>query len=152
MALVTLDVLPKPKDDPQLARDAALFIFKETYNELDPTDRDVDSVLSDMASRTTVVALDADRHILAIGGLAKTDRPDKGEIVEVATVLDRQREGLGRSVIGLLEAIAKGQRVNRLEVHSLRGAVKFYEKLGYSRISQRPHAKSQRVYRLRKQL
>lgn len=125
-----LTVLPKPSEDPDACRDTALFVLREFTIDDDPSSEYLEIMMDAMEDRTTVAAINTDGRILSTAGL-KTGKDSIGTIVDVATCSTTRGQGLGRDVIGLLEAIAEEQGLEMLTVHPLSSAVGFYEKLGY---------------------
>jgi len=61
--------------------------------------------------------------------------PGVGKVERVAVVADWRGEGLGREVMGLLEATAADRGMNELVMHAQTRVEEFYERLGYERTS-----------------
>ena len=120
-------------DDPELAQEAASLFFREFQDDPDPEPEELERMLNAMEHRITVIARDDGGEILAVGGLEYDG--DKGEIVDVATSSDNRKQGLGRSVIGLLERIARDKGIKELSLFSFTSTRAFYDKLGYQEIS-----------------
>lgn len=127
--LLTLAEIPRPSQDPTLAKEAAKLILIELANQPTPDPEDTLHLLHDMDNRVTVVAQDNER-VLSAGGLRISD-DGEAFIVDVATDHDYRGQGLGAGVIRTLEGIARDKGVQTLQVHPTIEAEHFYESLGY---------------------
>ncbi len=130
VALPTIEVIPKPQDDPDLARSVAIFTLREHLGH-EPQADDIAYMVSNMERTTSVAAFDSDGAIIATAGLRRTLRPHDGLLVDVATHMDQRRQGLGRRVVEAVEDIARAEGISHIDVFPLGGSVPFYEGLGY---------------------
>lgn len=76
-----------------------------------------------------VVAIDNDRVISAV----RFDKVEAGDFIVRRMITDPeyQRRGIGRSVMGLLETLAKDNDGSRILLNSTPDAIDFYHALGY---------------------
>lgn len=59
---------------------------------------------------------------------------EHGVVRMVAIVPERQRQGLGRTMMNAVERLARTQNVSVLEVHAASDAVAFYERIGWEMV------------------
>lgn len=78
-----------------------------------------------------VVATDAHHRIIACGAL-KEYSPSLAEVAAIAVSPDAQGRGLGRRIVGAVEALARKRGVP--EVFALTLEPEFFEALGYQRV------------------
>lgn len=127
---VTISEIPTPQEDPQLAREVALFTYRELV-ERPPSQKDLALQLREMGQRVTVTVIDGAGTILAAGGLASSDDPRTRVIMDVVTAADHREDGLGRDVVGLLVEKAREAKAAAVEVWAFPGSEGFYERLGF---------------------
>jgi GNAT superfamily N-acetyltransferase len=87
-----------------------------------------DSYTAVLKERFLLVATD-EGVIVAFGQLDRAT----GEVDAVYVRPDRQREGIGRRVLGALEAEARKSGIRTLELSATLNALSFYEAAGYTR-------------------
>ena len=61
---------------------------------------------------------------------------DAAKVERVAIVADRRGEGLGRELMGTVEATASAAGYDRLVLHAQVSVVPFYQKLGYEPVGE----------------
>jgi GNAT superfamily N-acetyltransferase len=59
--------------------------------------------------------------------------PNTGEVEAVYVLPERQREGIGQTLLSELEARARVRGISRLELSATLNAAQFYERAGYAR-------------------
>lgn len=137
----SIDEISQSRTDP-IARNAAEFILLGLYNNPLPSRKELNELLADMSARTTLAAFDDSGSILSIAALDYGHSSDEGELCDVVTAeeLRRSGHGLGKAVVGRVEALARDRGIATLVVYPTKDAVTFYEKkLHYRR--ERPNGR-----------
>lgn len=89
----------------------------------------IDSIVSDMRGRTTIVAVEDD-EVIGTAGLSVVC-PGLGSVEDVITDPDWRGEGIGRLVVEAVEDLARRKSIDELQLTPSFLAVSFYEHLGY---------------------
>ena len=127
---VNVTEIPKPSEEPRLAREAAQLIIDELCDDDYSASSDVDRQVSQMEPRRTVAAIDQEGVILATGGLKRVTSKE-ARIVDVVTAPEHRSKGIGKRVMSLLEKLARDEGYHELEVYPLPLARRFYRELEF---------------------
>jgi len=123
--------LTKPGDAPELAREVALFIFKELGKIPNPSEEDLAIVLGQMEQRTTVATFGGDQ-LLATGQIQPLFPTREGFIGNVVVSSASRGTGLGRVLVESLEDVARNANLITVSTIPLdEVAAGFWEHLGY---------------------
>jgi N-acetylglutamate synthase-like GNAT family acetyltransferase len=128
---VSLVEIPRPQENFEQSEEAARFILKNLYRDVDPDEEKLAKQLRALSKRTTLAAFDG-RLMIATGSL-QIAPPDEAWLEDMA-VLDVEgirRVGWGSKIVHALEERAVESGMEHLMAVPARSATGFYEKLGY---------------------
>ena len=130
---INLQIINRPRERPELVQKLAAFTLKEMYGDDKPTAAELEEQVENTNVSTTALALDPNGEILATAAYITMYDPRQAELVDVVSRTDLRRGGLGRQVVGAVEATAREAGIRTMKVVPLPDSVPFYEKLGYQR-------------------
>lgn len=131
---VLISIIPKPSEDMAASREAAFLIEREVWGKSSPTEDNIDRAVGSMENRTTVGIRSTSGRLLAAGALQPTrDNPTtECFITDVATDRNYRGRGLGKTVMAMLEKLAREKKINKLLLTAIdEEAAGFYEHLKY---------------------
>lgn len=112
----------------------ALSVRKTVFVEEQGVDPDIEVDEHDETA-THLAAYDERGEPIGSGRFRSLDE-ETGKVERVAVLADRRDSGLGRAIMGQIEAIARDRGVERLVLHSQTRAAPFYERVGYERVGE----------------
>ena len=92
---------------------------------------------ADLAKEASDIHLGAFEGNAVVATLILTPQEDEVTMRQVAVVLDRQGQGIGRKLVAFSEAYARAAGFKRMSLHARETAVAFYERLGYATVGER---------------
>lgn len=122
-----------PTEEPDLSLQTAQLVLEiGNYKQT----RDVEMILGNMASRTTVAAVDGYGQVVGTAGL-KRIHCGLGVLDDVVSDPRKRGLGIGKKVVMTAEQLAFDEGILELNLASSLTAISFYKHIGYTQLGER---------------